>query len=137
MNPTHLLDTSVYSQPIRPQPHPAVMKRWQALGDAALVTSSICEGEILFGIKKKGSKKMADGYDPILNGLIKSLYVESMFAEAYAELRTACETKGTPVADMDLLIAATAKANNLIIATLNKKDFAVIPGVEIEDWSTT
>lgn len=28
---THLLDTSVYSQPIRKVPHPEVMKRWQAL----------------------------------------------------------------------------------------------------------
>jgi predicted nucleic acid-binding protein len=36
---------------------------------------------------------------------------------------------------MDLLIAATAKANNLILATLNTKDFDVIQGLTVEDWS--
>ncbi len=39
------------------------------------------------------------------------------------------------MADMDLLIAATAKANNLIVATLNTNDFHAIQGITVEDWS--
>ena len=53
----------------------------------------------------------------------------------YSELRADCESRGKQVADMDLLIAATAKANNLIVATLNTKDFEVIQGLTVEDWS--
>ncbi len=132
---THLLDTSVYSQPISKQPHPEVMKRWQALGDTALATSAICEAEILFGIRKKGSTRLATGYDTILKGRYDALPVDSTVAAAYAELRADCEKNGTPVADMDLLIAATAKANNLIVATLNTNDFHAIKGITVEDWS--
>jgi predicted nucleic acid-binding protein len=70
---THLLDTSVYSQPIRKQPHAEVIKRWQALGDTALVRSAICEAEVLFGIRKKGSTKLANSYETILKGRYDAL----------------------------------------------------------------
>jgi predicted nucleic acid-binding protein len=35
----------------------------------------------------------------------------------------------------DLRIAATALANQLIVATCNRRDFAKVPGHVIEDWS--
>lgn len=133
---THLLDTSVYSQPIGRQPHPEVMKRWQALGDTALATSAICEAEILFGIRKRNSTRLLNGYETILKGRYDSLPVDSAVAAVYSELRADCESRGKQVADMDLLVAATAKANNLIVATLNSKDFEVIQGITVEDWST-
>jgi tRNA(fMet)-specific endonuclease VapC len=132
---THLLDTSVYSQPISKKPLPEVMSHWQTLGDTALVTSVICEAEILFGIRKKGSTRLANDYAAILKGRYDALPVDSAVAAAYAELRADCESRGTPVADMDLLIAATAKANHLIVATLNTNDFHAIPGISVEYWS--
>jgi len=132
---THLLDTSVYSQPIKKLPHPEVTKRWQALGDTALVTSAICEAEILFGLRKNNSTKLTASYEAILKGRYDVLPVDSAVATVYADLRADCEKRGTPVADMDLLIAATALANNLIIATLNMNDFHVIQGLTVEDWS--
>ncbi len=36
---------------------------------------------------------------------------------------------------VDRMIAATALANGLALATLNPKDFRDIPGLTIEDWS--
>jgi predicted nucleic acid-binding protein len=36
---------------------------------------------------------------------------------------------------VDLLIAATAKQHDLVIATLNAKDFEDIPGLRVDDWS--
>src|ERR1700722_17695711 len=126
---THLLDTSVYSQPIRKAPHPEVMKRWQTLGDTALVTSAICEAEILFGIhnekRKNGSTKLITSFETILKGRYDVLPVDAAVSAVYAELRCDCEARGKQVAAMDLLIASVAKANNLIIATLNMNDFEV------------
>jgi tRNA(fMet)-specific endonuclease VapC len=135
MPATHLLDTSVFSQPIKPRPLPEVMQRWQALGDSALATSAICEAEILFGLRKKGSARLTASYETVLKGRFDILPVDSAVAAAYAELRADCEDRGSPVADMDLLIAATAKASNLIVATLNTNDFHAIHGVTVEDWS--
>ena len=134
---SHLLDTSVFSQPIKKLPHAECMKRWQAFGDTSLVTSAICEAEILFGLRKNGSTKLIAAYETILKGRYDVLPVDSTVADAYAQLRTDCEKRGKQVADMDLLIAATALANNnLIVATLNMNDFQVIQGITVENWSS-
>lgn len=136
---THLLDTSVYSQPIKKKPVQTAIDRWQALGDTALVISAICEAETLFGIRNEKREhpesKIIETYETVLKGRYDILPVDANVASTYADLRTDCKKRGKPVADMDLLIAATAKANNLILATLNTKDFEVIQGVIVEDWS--
>jgi tRNA(fMet)-specific endonuclease VapC len=136
---THLLDTSVYSQPIRKKPVQTAIDRWQALGDTSVVISAICEAEMLFGIRNEKREhpesKIIQNYETVLQGRYDILPVDANVASVYADLRTDCKKRGKPVGDMDLLIAATAKANNLIIATLNIKDFEVIEGITVEDWS--
>ncbi len=137
MPATHLLDTSVYSQRLKPLPHVPAIARWDALGDAQVVTSTVCEAEVLFGIAKKNSTRLATAFSANLRPRLAILPLDSACAAAYADLRTACERNGSPVADMDLLIAATAKAKGLILATLNSRHFSVIPGLTVEDWSQT
>lgn len=132
---THLLDTSVYSQLIKPAVPPTVTARWQSLGDGAMVISAICEAEVLYGIRKRGSARLQRDYDFVLKGRYDILDLDAQVAATYADLRVACENAGFAAGDMDLLIAATAKANNLTIATLNYSDFSRIPGVAVEDWS--
>jgi predicted nucleic acid-binding protein len=36
---------------------------------------------------------------------------------------------------VDRMIAATALANHLLLATLNPRDFRDVPGLQLEDWS--
>jgi tRNA(fMet)-specific endonuclease VapC len=50
-------------------------------------------------------------------------------------LASAIAFRGTPIDDIDILIAGIAIANNLILVTNNRKDFEKIEGLEIEDWS--
>lgn len=137
MPATHLLDTSVYSQRLKPQPHAHAISRWDTLGDSQVVTSAVCEAEVLFGIAKKGSPRLATAFSANLRPRLAILPLDSACAAAYGELRAACERNGNPVADLDLLIAATAKAKGLILATLNIRHFSVIPGLTVEDWSQT
>ena len=42
---------------------------------------------------------------------------------------------GSPIADLDLLIAAVAVQHDLILATLNARHFSLIEGLRWEDWS--
>jgi tRNA(fMet)-specific endonuclease VapC len=136
---THLLDTSVYSQPMKKTPAQHAMTRWQAIGDTAIVTSVICEAEVIYGIlndkRKNSTSKLGERYAALLKGKFDVLPVDRAVVEAYAELRDDLFTRNRTVGDMDLLIAATARVNNLIIATLNLSDFHVINGVSVEDWS--
>src|SRR6266705_2435117 len=95
---THLLDTSVYSQPIRKSPHVQVMNRWQALGDTALVTCAICEAEVVFGIQNEKrnnpASRIGTRYETILKGRFDILPVDAAVAAVYAELRSECEGRG-------------------------------------------
>ena len=137
MPATHLLDTSVFSQRIKRKPVKAALDRWDALGDARTVISVICEAEVRFGLHKQGSPSLREAFENLLMNRLPILPVDSSVAEPYARLRAECERSGNSVADMDLLIAATAKTHNLIVATLNLRDFEKIPGLTVEDWSQT
>ena len=52
-------------------------------------------------------------------------------AEKYAQLRK----QGTPVDDIDLLIAGVAMANNMELITNNTRHFSKISDLEISNWS--
>lgn len=56
-------------------------------------------------------------------------------ARTHAELASELRRQGKPKPVVDQLIAATAKQHDLVIATLNAKDFEDIPGLRVDDWS--
>ena len=131
----YLLDTSVYSQPLKPLPNPNVVSRWQALGDAPLAVSVIVAAEMRYGLALKGSTKLRAAYEALLRGRLPVLPVDQAVGEVFAEMKASQQRAGKPVADLDLLIAATARAHGLIVVTLNIRHFALIPDVVVEDWS--
>jgi predicted nucleic acid-binding protein len=49
-------------------------------------------------------------------------------------LRAALMDDGLRIAEMDLLIAATALVHNVTLVTHNVQDFSNIPGLTIVDW---
>lgn len=57
---------------------------------------------------------------------------ESIISE-FAKLKADLEKKGIRLEDFDLLIAATAKINNLILLTKNKRHFKRIQGLKLSD----
>jgi tRNA(fMet)-specific endonuclease VapC len=131
---THLLDTSVYSQRLRPQPHSGVVSRWNQLGDQALAISSICEAELLYGLEKRNSERLWQEYRASLKNSLVQLPVDSAVARRFARMKAYQERKGKSRADFDLLIAATAVTHGLILATGNIRHFHGIPELDVEDW---
>lgn len=132
---THLLDTSVYSQPIRKSPLPSVQRRWAMVGDRAIVTSVICEAEVLQGLEAKRSGRLWAAYDGVLKGRIPLLPVGARIASRYARLHAEFERNGRRRPAFDLLIAVTALVHDLTLATCNVWHFDGIEGLAVEDWS--
>ncbi|MGB0743556.1 MAG: type II toxin-antitoxin system VapC family toxin [Opitutales bacterium] len=132
---SHLLDTSVYSQRLKKRPNKRVVRRWASIGDNHLAISTICEAELLFGLEKKGSERLWCEYEEFLKNKLVVLPLDRKAIETYAKLKTGLSSEGLSVADMDLLIGATALANNLRLATLNYRHFEKIPNLQVEDWS--
>ena len=132
---THLLDTSVYSQRLRPRPLDTVIERWKRLGDSALAVSGICEAELCYGLAKKDSGRLWSEYRDFLENRLVLLPVDKAVADAFGGIKAALERKGEPRPDFDLLIAATARVHRLVLATLNPRHFSGIPGLQVEDWA--
>jgi predicted nucleic acid-binding protein len=132
---SHLLDTSVYCQPLRKKPVPAVVARWKTLGDSALCISVLCEAEILQGLEAKDSPALWERYGKLLEGRLPVLDLTLAVARAYASMAGPLIRGGRPRPVVDLLIAATAKSSGLVLATLNPRHFEGLEGLAVEDWS--
>lgn len=132
--PRFLLDTSVYSQPIRRAPSMETVARWKAEGDRSLAVSIFCEMEVLQGIEMSSSVRIRGRFESILSGRLTILPFTLEEARIYARLQAGAVRNGRTRPILDLLIAATALSNNLILATLNTRDFEGIPGLSVEDW---
>ncbi len=134
---SHLLDTSVYCQPIKPRPLESVRERWTSLGDDALAISAICEAELLYGLELKQSARLRSLYDGLLKERLRVLPVDSGVAKHFASLKSWAKANGRALSDFDLLVAATGRAHDLTLVTLNIRHFHGLPNLSVEDWSQT
>ena len=66
---------------------------------------------------------------------ISVLNFDTYAAEEYGKIRADLERKGTPIGPMDILIAAHAKAEDLILVTNNTREFERVEDLEVEDWT--
>ena len=60
---------------------------------------------------------------------------DSSAAKAYARLRASCESEGTPLGTMDILIAAHSVAVGAILVTNDKAFSMVKHHLSIRDWT--
>ena len=55
--------------------------------------------------------------------------------ETFSAVKVTIQKIGSPVDDMDLLIASTAMTLNYTLVTNNEKHYSKIKGLKIENWS--
>lgn len=132
---TFLLDTSVLSQPLRKNPSLPALTRWHQAGDRACLTSVVCHAEIEWGLLKSEDPQRQRRYQELIRPRLPALPTDSSCWEIFARLKARQFLLGEIVADLDLLLAATARQHDLTLATLNKNDFSRVEGLRWEDWS--
>ena len=128
----YLLDTSVVSDLIR-NPRGVAAGRMATVGEDAVCTSIVVAAELRFGAAKSGSPKLADRIDLILSAL-EVLPLEPPADRHYGDIRQSLARQGTPIGPNDLLIAAHARALDLMVVTANAREFFRVPGLRIENW---
>lgn len=82
----------------------------------------------------KKSYNLWNAYNSILKDSLPITDFTMEAVKVYAKIQADCVKTGKTSPVFDLLIASTAIANNLILATCNYKDFKNIPGLKVEDW---
>ena len=55
-------------------------------------------------------------------------------AEIYGRIRTRLEQAGAPIGPNDLMIAAIAVANDVVLVTHNTREFSRVEELKFEDW---
>lgn len=126
-----LLDTNICSAYLKG--HPSVWNRF-IQHSGGLATSVVCAGELWTWVKRgkaspKSQQAVADFYS-----LIEIVDVDLDVALSFGELRTKMMDAGTPMPDMDCLIAATAIVHDLTLVTNNTVDFSNLPSLRMQDW---
>ena len=129
----YLLDTCTVSDFVKGQP--SVLARIKAISPALIAVSTLTRMEVEYGLALNAdrARKLA----PVLQAFfstISTLPFEVADALAAAAIRAALKTKGQPIGAYDVLIAGTALARGLVVATSNVGEFQRIGGLQVEDW---
>lgn len=89
--------------------------------------------EILSGLKHRDALKQLQAFLEFINhNTVLPLTEESVTisSDIYSGLRKS----GSPIDDIDILIAGIALSNNLVMVTNNTEHFERIEGLKIENW---
>lgn len=129
---THLLDTNILSDLVR---HPSgnVARRLSERGEQSVCTSIIAACELRFGAAKKNSEVLTGRVGQLLDRLTV-LPLGPGVDHRYAEVRVHLEAAGTPIGPNDLLLAAHALEEGVVVVTDNVREFTRVPGLTVENW---
>ena len=128
-----LLDTNACIRILNGSSPPLVSRlREHDPGDIRLC--SIVKGELYYGARR--SSRVEDNlrlleafFEPLL-----CLSFDDLCAEHYGLIRGDLEAAGHPIGPNDLMIAATARAHDLVLVTHNTREFGRVVGLRMQDW---
>ena len=134
VTPTHLLDTNTWIYALKGQPT-TLVTRLGAVDPDSVAFCSVIKAELLHGAYRYGNQERRLDLLHALFSRHQSFPFDDRSAEIYGRIRYELEIQGQVIGPMDLLIAATALANSLILVTHNTAKFARISGLLLEDWT--
>ena len=127
----YILNTDISSYLIRGD-HETVTKKFSELYDSCAI-SSITAAELQYGARKRNNKQLTQKVKAFCN-LVEIIPWDEDAAKAYAKLRVELETSGTPIGNMDMLIAASALARKAVLVTNNTEHFSRVKDLKLGNW---
>lgn len=131
---TWMLDTNIASHVIKGD-RPEIIDRLASLPIENIVISSVTEGELLYGLAKRGYPKALS--ERIRQFLLRVdvLPWDRDVARTYGDLRAAYEAKGVPLAPLDMMIAAHAVATDATLVTRDKAFARISEPLKTVSWT--
>ena len=136
-----VLDTSVVSEAMKPEPHPAVRVWLNNQAAETLYLSSVTLAELLFGIGALPAGRRKDMLALTLDGLMalfrdRVLPFDTDAARQYAGLAVTARATGRGFRTPDGYIAAIAASRRFIVATRDTAPYAAGRVAVINPWET-
>ena len=94
----------------------------------------IVEAELMCGVEKSSDKQRVRMLTENFLAPFERVAFDSNCARTYAKTRAYLEQRGMKIGPNDLIIAATALANNATVITQNLTEFKRVPGLSVENW---
>jgi tRNA(fMet)-specific endonuclease VapC len=129
----YLLDTNICIYIAKNRPD-AVLKRFKQLRTGEVAMSVITHGELCYGACKSRRREEAQEVLRELARMIPVLPISPQVGHRYGEIRSELENSGRLIGNNDLWIAAHALALGVVLVTNNTREFARVPGLEVENW---
>lgn len=129
----YLLDTNACIRVLNKTSAPLIA-RLQRHDPSDVNLCSIVKAELLFGARR--SERVAENLALLATFFapFRCLPFDDLCAEEYASIRADLAHVGTPIVPNDLIIAATARAHDLILVSHNVDEFSRVAGLRIKDW---
>lgn len=129
----YLLDTNICIYALKNSP-PEVLEQLRIVGRGAVALSVITVLELRQGAEKSRQAAANHARLDLFLAPIKVLPFDEEAAVVAARIRAHLERQGTPIGDLDTLIAAHALARDLVLVTNNLREFERVPGLLTENW---
>ena len=129
-----MLDTNICIYAMKNKPEHVLQRLKEEINDGVCI-SSITLAELEFGMKH--SSNPAKNEQALLRFLLPFtiLPFDALAAFEYGEIRQYLQEKGTPIGPLDMLIAAHARSENMVLVTNNVREFERVPELEVENWA--
>ena len=132
--PRYMLDTVISSYIIK-RSHAAVLLRLAQTLVRDTCISAISKAELQYGVAISPRREQDRA---ALEAFLKHIQVLALgedAAEDYGQIRAALKASGQMIGANDLFIAAHARSLGLVLVTNNVREFARVPGLQLENWA--
>jgi tRNA(fMet)-specific endonuclease VapC len=129
----YLLDTNVWVDYFR-QRSAHVVSRIRRSDPEDLGLSSVVLAELRYGAEKSQHPDRNHAQIDILVQDVPFLDFDVSAARAFGVLRTALEGQGIVIGPYDMMIAAQALSQDLVLVTDNEGEFRRVSGLRLENW---
>lgn len=131
----YLLDTNTCIRYLN-QRSQAVIRKLRSLADQDIAVCSLVKAELFAGAGKSNDPARTLAKQQFFLNRFVSLPFDDAAAAVYGPMRARLEQHGITIGSLDMLIAAIALANDLIVVTHNTGEYSRIVGLKIEDWES-
>lgn len=130
----YMLDTNICIYAIKKKPA-EVLERLKMNLERGLCISAITLAELEHGVKKSAYPEKNELALMQFLSVLTVLPFDDMASVEYGKICAYLQKQGTPIGVMDMLIAAHAKAEGMILVTNNVREFERVPDLTVENWS--
>lgn len=133
MHPPSLIDTDILSELFKGNEHVRANASEYLIEHERLTISHIQKYEILKGLKAKKARKQIHAFNRFA-ATSNVLSITDDAIEKASDIFAALKLQGKLISDADILVAAVAITNNLVLVTNNINHFSRIKGLKLANW---